>query len=157
MNRPDMTREQLATALEDCIEQGGYLVIRFNHSQMRQLREAETLMVIDALKGQARPEAADADWLRGFKANQIHLTRDDHASNYCSAKEWIEEFVPDEFKDTPAETLRAMKESNTIWTLQIYPDTPVGFYIWHGATMEAVIAAARAHFDTRTPQGGVQK
>jgi len=30
-----------------------------------------------------------------------------------------------------------------IWRLQIYPDTPIGFNVWHGATLDAAIDAAR--------------
>ena len=31
-----------------------------------------------------------------------------------------------------------------IWRLQIYPDTPIGFNVWHGATLDAAIDAALA-------------
>lgn len=82
------------------------------------------------------------EWLASLKANHIHLTRDDHASNYVSAKEWIEEHCPDDFLDDPPEAVQKMKDTNTIWCLQIYPNTPVGFNWWHRATLEEVIDAA---------------
>lgn len=62
--KPDLTREEIAKAVESCLEQGGYLVLRFNHSQMRQLREAETTTVLEALKAPARPEVADTEHAR---------------------------------------------------------------------------------------------
>lgn len=85
-------------------------------------------------------------WLASLKANQVYLTRDDHAANYVTAKEWIEEYVPEQFKDDPPEAIKAMKDANTIWSLQIYPHTPVGFHWWHRATLEEVIDAAMEHF-----------
>ena len=85
-------------------------------------------------------------WLAAFKPNQLHLTRNDFASNYCTAKEWIEEFSPEWFADETTEQIQAMKDANTIWTLQIYPDTPIGFYRWNRDTLEGVIDAAMEHF-----------
>jgi hypothetical protein len=81
-------------------------------------------------------------WLANLKANAIYLTRDEHTSNYVSAKEWIEECLPENFKNEPAEAIQKMKDTNTIWCLQIYPSTPVGFNWWHRATLEEVIDAA---------------
>ena len=45
-----------------------------------------------------------------------------------------------------------MKASNTIWSLQIYPRTPIGFDVYHGATLGSVIDRARA--DYAPPQAG---
>lgn len=84
-------------------------------------------------------------WLASLKANQIILSRDeDHASNYVTAAQWIEEHCPDDFANTPAEVIQAMKDTNTIWRLQIYPSTPIGFNVWYGPTAEYVIDAAKA-------------
>lgn len=87
------------------------------------------------------------EWLSALKCNNFHLTRDDeHAVNYVTAKAWIEEYQPADFSDVPAEELQAMKDTNTIWCLQIYPDTPIGSYCWYGATLDSVIGKAREHF-----------
>lgn len=43
--------------------------------------------------------------------------------------------------DDPAEQQR-MKDTNTIWTLQWYPITPVGFNAINGASLDFVIDAA---------------
>ena len=81
-------------------------------------------------------------WLTTLKANMVILSRDeDHASNYMTAAQWIE-LRADDFKNTPAETIAAMKDTNTIWRLQIYPYTPVGFNVWYGPTADCVIDAA---------------
>lgn len=88
------------------------------------------------------------EWLATFKCNHFHLTKnEDHAVNYVTAKQWLEE-VHDDLLDVPPEELQAMKDTNTIWSLQIYPDTPIGFHVWLGATLDGVIDRARLHFTT---------
>lgn len=83
-------------------------------------------------------------WIISQKVNSLHISYNDHAANYVDAKTWIEQYQPDWFKDTPAALLKAMKQTNSIWALQVYPDTPVGFYVWHGPTLDSVIEQARA-------------
>lgn len=82
-------------------------------------------------------------WLATLDANQVILSRDeDHASNYVTAAKWIEEYCPDDFTHCSLEAIKAMKDANTIWRLQIYPTTPVGFNVWYGATLREVMDAA---------------
>lgn len=85
------------------------------------------------------------EWLAALKPNAIHLGRNDEfACNYVTAAKWIEEdFFGGEFEECTPEELQIMRDTNTIWTLQIYPSTPVGFYKWVAPTMDAVIAKAR--------------
>lgn len=84
------------------------------------------------------------EWLATFKANCLHLARnDDNACNYTTAKEWIEKYKPEDFKDTSPDLIQQMKDTNTIWRLQIYPRTPNGFYFWFGPTLDSVIEQAR--------------
>lgn len=112
----------------------------------RKLPDDEANLAEDAAVAALRQEVKQSnyEWLATLKANQIHLTYNDHASNYVTAKEWIEEFCPDDFAHDPAEAIQAMKDTNTIWTLQIYQHTPVGFSWWHRATLDEVIHAARS-------------
>ena len=86
------------------------------------------------------------EWLASQKTNSLHLTYNDHACNYVTAKEWIEDHSCNvgDFKDTPSELIQQMKDTNTIWRLQIYPRTPSGFYLWYGPTMDSVIEQARS-------------
>lgn len=88
-------------------------------------------------------DAARYRWLRDHKCNSLHLTRDgDHACNYVTATQWIEEYRPEDFaEDDPSEVQR-MKDTNTIWSLQIYPDTPIGSYLWHGSTLDSAVDSA---------------
>lgn len=85
-------------------------------------------------------------WLIGLECNSLHLSRDDHACNYVTAAQWIDE-NPEEFQSDSAGEIQAMKDANTIWSLQIYPNTPIGFNWWHSATAEGAILRAKAEFD----------
>jgi hypothetical protein len=88
------------------------------------------------------------EWLASLKANSWSLSyNDDHAANYTTAKEWIEDRVPEWFEHTDPEELQRMKDTNTIWSLQVYPDTPIGSYTWYGATMDYVVGKAREFFE----------
>lgn len=113
---------------------------------------------IDGCKyGELERDAARYRWLRDSKHNALHLERNgDHASSYRTAKEWIEEDAPEWFKDEPAEAVAAMKATNTIWALQVYPDTPIGFVHLSRATLDEVIDIAMADdgFLPSSPQEG---
>lgn len=82
-------------------------------------------------------------WLCNNVSNSFILTKnDDHKKNYVTAKEWIEEYVPGYFSDDDLNEIQKMKDTDTIWRLQVYPDTPIGFYVWHGATLSYAIDEA---------------
>jgi hypothetical protein len=88
-------------------------------------------------------------WLSRLPANSIHLEcNGEHACNYMTAAQWIEGEVnsctADDFKECAPDEIQRMKDTNTIWSLQIYKDTPNGFYRWVAPTMLEVIAKAKA-------------
>lgn len=89
----------------------------------------------------------DAERWRGLAALRcvsLSLSRnDEHACNYVRAAEWIEQ-NPKDFAEVAPGELERMRATDTIWSLQIYPDTPVGFYMFYGATAEAVVDEALA-------------
>jgi hypothetical protein len=84
--------------------------------------------------------------MAALKVNSLHLTHNDHACNYVTAKAWIEQYSPDHFKGTPAPLVEGMKNANSIWQLHIYPDTPIGSYSWYGPTLDSVFEQARAEW-----------
>ena len=113
---------EAAGAYEDCADE-----LRTHHAEL----EA------------ALRDAARYRWLRDSTFNQICLSRNgDHACNYVSAKEWIEECSPEWFDGEPVEEVEKMKASGTIWKLQIYPNTPIGFYVLNRSTLDNAIDAA---------------
>lgn len=81
-------------------------------------------------------------YLRDLACCSFTLSRDDsHACNYITAAQDIDS-RPEWFADVPVGELQRMKDTNTVWELQVYPDTPVGFVLHQGATLDAAIDAA---------------
>lgn len=80
----------------------------------------------------------------------LHLTHNEHKSYYRTVAESIEDkdhgytsecWVSDEQRE------RAIA-SNECWSLQWYPDTPVGFYVLSAADLDVLLEAARKHQKT---------
>lgn len=85
------------------------------------------------------------EWLSQLRPNSWSIEMNEHACNYVDAKKWIEQYnLHDQFNDTPPELIEQMKNTNTIYRLQIYPNTPNGFNFWYGPTLDSVIEQARA-------------
>jgi hypothetical protein len=86
------------------------------------------------------------EWLANVKALVVYVTKNDgHEINYQTAAEWIDQ-NPEDYADVAPAEIALMKETNSVWTLQIYPKTPIGFYVWRRATLEACIDAAMAEY-----------
>lgn len=82
------------------------------------------------------------EWMSSQPCNSLHVSRNDHACNYVTAKVWIEEYHPEEFAETDTDEIQRMKNANTIWSVQIYPITPIGSYTVYGATLLGAIEQA---------------
>jgi len=54
-------------------------------------------------------------------------------------------------RDEVLELIQDMKDANTIWSVQIYPDTPIGSYTWYGASLDVAIDAAIAAMQPKEP------
>lgn len=86
---------------------------------------------LDALEGEM------TSLLKG-KFSELHLTFNDHASNYQTVAQAVEEdnwhgdWINDEERDRAIATNRA-------WSLQWYPDTPIGSYSVSASTLEALL------------------
>lgn len=99
-----------------------------------------------ALQSALKAVVEDAEryqWLTTLNCNSLTLSRDDdHACNYMTASDWIDD-NPDWYVDDDPGEVALMRVTNTIWRLQIYPNTPVGFNAWNASTADAAIDAAR--------------
>jgi hypothetical protein len=132
-----MSHDDLIAALRESAESWAHEV------RTRKLA-ADAIAALVAERDALRADAELCRWLRELKCNSLSLTRDDdHAANYMTAAEWIDEHA-DLFRGADAAEVQRMKDANTIWSLQVYPHTPIGFDVWHGATLDAAIDAARA-------------
>lgn len=104
----------------------------------------ETIAALLAERDTLMADAERYRWLRDHECCELILTHDgDHACNYMTASEWIDDNAKDFADDSPEEVQR-MRDTNTIWRLQVYPNTPIGFWAIHGATLDAAIDAARS-------------
>jgi hypothetical protein len=82
------------------------------------------------------------NWLPEHKCG-LYLEHNAHKDVY----ETLEEFYdPGDFV-SEKEWLKAVKE-NSVWKLQWYPDTPIGFYIVCASTLDAIEEDIRARGNT---------
>jgi hypothetical protein len=73
----------------------------------------------------------------------LYLQHNEHKDNYQSAEDWIEEsdhYKNYEWKDD--ESKRRAIEADEIWTLQWYPDTPIGFHSVAAPTLDELLEYA---------------
>lgn len=75
-----------------------------------------------------------------YKASMT-LTHNDHKSYYESPENWIEEHADwCDWENTEAKQ-RAI-DTDSIWTIQWYPDTPIGFICVAAPTLEEALHLA---------------
>jgi len=72
------------------------------------------------------------NWLPAHKCG-LHLTHNEHRDVYETVEEFYE---PDDFV-SPEEWGKAVAE-DSVWVLQWYPNTPVGFYKIAASTLDAI-------------------
>jgi hypothetical protein len=71
----------------------------------------------------------------------MHISHNDHKNQYQTAEDWATDNEQDEFADWISEEERAKAISeDSIWTLQWYPETPVGFCCVAASSFEALMA-----------------
>jgi hypothetical protein len=71
----------------------------------------------------------------------LYLTHNEHKDRYQNVKQFIDDHqIRDEFKDKNA--IDRAIAADEIWSLQWYPNTPVGFIKVSAPTFEEVISLA---------------
>ena len=78
--------------------------------------------------------------------SSLAISFNDHASNYVSVKEAAEEGSMLDFGDwvSEAEKQKAI-DTNRVWAVQWYPQTPVGFHAVLASSLAVAVEAALAH------------
>jgi hypothetical protein len=77
------------------------------------------------------------------KAINVTLCHNDHATSYQSAESYINDrFGPDADDFETKEEMEKAIATNSIWTCQWYPRTPVAFLYVAAATLEECVAYA---------------
>ncbi len=84
---------------------------------------------------------------------------DDHTPNYVNAQRWADEYGEYRGDDddrihwvSEEERQKAIRE-NSVWTIQWYPDTPVGFCCVGASTFEAAATYALQPLDDSQSEG----
>ena len=70
----------------------------------------------------------------------VHLDVNQHKAYYQKLDEYLNEH--ERKNDIDPKELEAMLAADTMYELQFYPSTPVGFYVVYGLTLESVLAQA---------------
>jgi hypothetical protein len=93
-------------------------------------------------------EASLRSLLKGQHSSLTIGFNDDHASNYVTAEGWRDEygFYSGDERDiitwaSDEERAKAIQE-NSVWTIQWYPNTPVGFCCVGASTLRAAVGFA---------------
>lgn len=69
----------------------------------------------------------------------LHLTHNEHKDVYEKLEEKLQD---DYYKDMTPEDRAECLRTDSLWTLHWYPNTPVGFIVVHGPTLERVLELA---------------
>jgi hypothetical protein len=84
----------------------------------------------------------------------LYLQHNEHRDYYQPAAEWMEE-RGDDYDWQSSEAIARAIESDSIWTLQWYPVTPVGCYCLAAPTLEELLAfAAKFELPLQADDGG---
>jgi hypothetical protein len=84
------------------------------------------------------------DLERRFPAHKcgLHLTHNDYKDNYETINQVFAEDSQGYYSDMTPEDKAECIRTDSLWTLHWYPDTPVGFFVVHGPTLERVLELA---------------
>lgn len=77
----------------------------------------------------------------------LYLSHNEHKDYYQTAKYFIEEEESnkkDVLQWATGTSRERCIETDEIWRLQWYPNTPIGFYVIYGATLEEVLEKANS-------------
>lgn len=73
------------------------------------------------------------------KFHSFYLEHNPHKAYYETVSDYIEEL---EHRREDVSDLQKCIETDELWTLQVYPITPIRFYWFGGPTLAAVLAVA---------------
>ncbi len=72
----------------------------------------------------------------------LHLTHNEHKSYYETVEQWFENLESLHEIDISAEDKAECIRTGEVWSLQWYPDTPIGSYQVIGPTLKRVLELA---------------
>ena len=66
----------------------------------------------------------------------LYITHNGHKDDYVSIEEYLDTTLMNEH--IPQSIIDECIEADSIWSMQVYPETPVGFYARYSATFEGL-------------------
>jgi hypothetical protein len=72
----------------------------------------------------------------------LYLEHNAHRDVYENIEQWIADQVDEDDWVSPEERAKAIAE-DSVWTLQWYPDTPIGFFRRAASSLDALLAELR--------------
>lgn len=72
----------------------------------------------------------------------LHITHNQHLAYYETVEQYEETRIDKDEWASDEERQKAI-DTNSLWEIQWYPDTPIGSYSVFGSTLEATIKAAK--------------
>lgn len=92
-------------------------------------------------------------WLANLACHELSIGLNrDNACNYRSVRQWIEEH-PEDFDEVAPDELKRMRETDKIWSVQLYPTGSVSFYITMAATLEKALDEMIETISAEYPKG----
>lgn len=79
------------------------------------------------------------EFLKKWAPNHLIIDRGDNNMNYESVEEWLIDNVCTKWAKVLPGEYEKIIESGSLWTLQVYPDTPIGFYARAASTLDALL------------------
>lgn len=70
----------------------------------------------------------------------LHLSHNEHLNSYETVEQYLMTSHLDEEDFVSHEEMLKSVQTNELWVLQWYPDTPVGFCVRLASTLEALLA-----------------
>lgn len=155
-----MRQDKMREAFEEWALQNDHPICRRKHDGMKE-PEYSVGVIEYAWRGwqaalATRPAGVDVEALFPPHKAGLYLTHNQHKDYYETVQEYTErdlenphgQWVSDEQKQKSHET-------QELWELQVYPETPISFYCYWGADLIAVLRAANPNLTQQQPNNAV--
>lgn len=83
------------------------------------------------------------EFIKKHKPLNLYIEYNDHKSSYETVEEYIEER---DIKDEEIIDKEECIKKDTLYSLQVYPKTPIGFYKIYGSSLEKTIEILDEYF-----------
>lgn len=85
-------------------------------------------------------------FLKALSPNMFIITRGDNATNYETVEQWLADNDERQWADVIEGERDKITSTKTLWTLQVYPETPIGFFAWAASSLDVLIDKAIGEF-----------